>query len=104
MLCFLAVGSFAQLVDQLNKFRLNLGEILMCIQLLRPNKNIDATESILLVPKQFAEDALHVIAIHGSTRRFFPDDQTHTSMFQRIRHVMYDQELSCNTLAEIKNG
>jgi hypothetical protein len=94
MLCFLAVGSFAQLVDQLNKFRLNLGEILMCIQLLRPNKNIDATESILLVPKQFAEDALHVIAIHGSTRRFFPDDQTHTSMFQRIRHVMYDQELS----------
>lgn len=94
MLCFLAVGSFAQLVDQFEKFRLYLGEILMRVRFLRPNKNVDAAECILLVSKQFAENAFHIIAIHGTARRFLPDDQTHTSMFQRIRHVVYDQELS----------
>ena len=66
----------------------------MRVRFLRPDKNIDAAESGLLVSKQFAENALHIIAIHGTARRFFPDDQTHTSMFQRIRHVVYDQELS----------
>lgn len=94
MLCFIAAGPFAQLVDQLQEFRLYLDEIGMCVRFLRPNENINAAESVLLVSKQFAEDAFHIIAIHGSARRFFADDQTHPSMFQRIRHVVYDQELS----------
>ena len=94
MLCFLAAGPFAQLVDQLQEFRLYLDEIGMCVRFLRSNENIDAAKSVLLLPKQFAENALHIIAIHGMARRFFPDDQTHPSMFQRIRHVVYDQELS----------
>jgi len=94
MLCFLAAGSLAQLVDQFEKLRPYLGKILMRVQLLRSDKNIDTAKSELLLAEQFAKNAFHVIALHGTARRFFPDDQTHTSMFQRIRHVVYDQELS----------
>lgn len=94
MLCFLAVGSFAQLVDQLEKFRFYLRKILMRVRFLRPDEDIYTAENMLLLPKQFPQNALHVIAIYGTTRRFFSDDQSYTSMFQRIRHVVYDQELT----------
>ena len=94
MLCFLAVGSFAQLVDQFEKFRLYLGEILMRKRFLRSNENIDAPQGMVLMSKQFAQQALHVISLYGTACRFLSDDQSHASMFQCIRHVVYDQELS----------
>ena len=94
MLCFLAVGSFAQLVDQLLEFRFYLGKILMRKRFLRSNEDIDAAQSMVLMSKQFAQQALHVISLYGTACRFLSDDQSHASMFQCIRHVVYDQELS----------
>ena len=93
MLCLLAVGSFAQFVDQLPELRFDLCEILAGKRFLRPNQYIDTAQLALLLAVKFAQYPLHVIALHRTTRELLTDNQSDASVFQHIWHVVYDQEL-----------
>jgi hypothetical protein len=100
--CLLLVRS--QLIDQVKEFRFNVGVIFMRKGFLRPDQYVNSTQNMMFVPEQFTQYALHVIPLYGSSRRFLSDNQTQSGMFQCIRHVMHDQDLARNALAEIKNG